>query len=62
MDEIDEKSTLGCLAIVLFLVLQIVVSIIVGVFFGAGFGFIAYAAFVLFEIIVVLMSFIKAGK
>lgn len=61
MENMNEKGAIGCIAIALFGVLSIVASIAVGVFFGVGFGFLAYALFILFSIVCVLRAFNKAG-
>lgn len=59
---INDRSICGCLAIILFCVLSIVVSIAVGLFFGAGFGMLAYALFIVFEVSCVLRAFKNAGE
>lgn len=61
-DKITEPGFYGCLAIVLFCALSIVVSVAVGVFFGAGFGLLAYALFIVFEMVCVIQAFKKAGN
>lgn len=61
-DKITERGVYGCLAIVLFSVLSIVVSVAVGVFFGGGFGLLAYALFIVFEMACVIRAFKKAGE
>lgn len=62
MDNMTEKGAFGCAAIALFFILSIIVSIAVGVFFGAGFGLVAYALFIVFAIVCVLLAFKKAGE
>lgn len=45
--DFNEKSALGCLVLLLVGLFSIVASVAVGIFFGVGFGFLAYALFVL---------------
>lgn len=59
---INDRVIYGCLAIILFCVLSIVVSIAVGLFFGAGFGMLAYAIFIVFEVVCVVRAFENAGE
>lgn len=58
--DFTEKGAIGCLVLVLFSVLALVVAIAVGVFFGAWFGLLTYAGFVVFALIVSIITFKQA--
>lgn len=58
----NTKGAVGCMVLVLYGLLGIVIAVAVGLFFGIGFGFLAYAAYLLISFVIAMLSFFNLGE